>query len=93
LSEQREKGPDSEVLKGETRIIEQSKLVAAAWRALSDEEKKVRRCSRLSHLVVNSDFSGSLMQRYNDLYETDKSRYEQEKADFDAKLKNSVSAT
>jgi len=42
LTEQREKGPDSGVLKGETRIIEQSKLVAAAWRALSDEEKKVR---------------------------------------------------
>ncbi|GAA5871154.1 hypothetical protein JCM16303_001708 [Sporobolomyces ruberrimus] len=64
LTEQREKGPDSEVLQGETRILEQSKLVAAAWRALSDSEK----------------------QHYNELYNQDKARYEEEKKEWDAKL-------
>ncbi|GAA5964466.1 hypothetical protein JCM3765_006290 [Sporobolomyces pararoseus] len=63
LSDQREKGPDSDVLKGETRILEQSKLVAAAWRALSESEKK----------------------HYTDLYEVERRRYEEAKAEFDAK--------
>ncbi|GAA5936871.1 uncharacterized protein JCM15063_000086 [Sporobolomyces koalae] len=40
LNEQHKLGPDSEVLQGETRVIEQSKLLAAAWRALPESEKK-----------------------------------------------------
>ncbi|GAA6009903.1 hypothetical protein JCM11491_000860 [Sporobolomyces phaffii] len=41
LSEHRDQGADSDVLHGETRILEQSRLAAAAWRALSESEKKV----------------------------------------------------
>ncbi|GAA5901863.1 uncharacterized protein JCM6883_000420 [Sporobolomyces salmoneus] len=62
-SEVRAKGADSEVLQGETRILEQSKRIAEAWRALSEAEKKP----------------------YFDTYESDKSRYAREKAEFDAK--------
>ncbi|GAA5902858.1 hypothetical protein JCM8208_006495 [Rhodotorula glutinis] len=36
----RARGVDSDVLQGETSILEQSKLIAQAWRALSDDEKK-----------------------------------------------------
>ncbi|GAA6000768.1 hypothetical protein JCM10207_004650 [Rhodosporidiobolus poonsookiae] len=40
-NEIREKGPFSDVLNGETNILEQSKLIAAAWRELAPEEQKV----------------------------------------------------
>ncbi|GAA5827099.1 hypothetical protein JCM3770_004298 [Rhodotorula araucariae] len=36
----RARGVDSDVLRGETSILKQSKLLAAAWRALPAEEKK-----------------------------------------------------
>ncbi|GAA5852620.1 hypothetical protein JCM3766R1_000060, partial [Sporobolomyces carnicolor] len=39
-SQVRAKGVDSDVLGGETNILEQSKRIAAAWRALSDADKK-----------------------------------------------------
>lgn len=44
----RARGIDSDVLQGETSILEQSKLIAQAWRALSDDEKKVRLSLSLS---------------------------------------------
>ncbi|GAA5984390.1 hypothetical protein JCM11641_000121 [Rhodosporidiobolus odoratus] len=37
----RESGPDNDVLKGESNVLKQSTLIAAAWRELSEEQKKV----------------------------------------------------
>ncbi|GAA5955107.1 hypothetical protein JCM21900_001613 [Sporobolomyces salmonicolor] len=39
-NEARARGPDSELLKGETNALAQSPLIAAAWRAMTEAEKQ-----------------------------------------------------
>ncbi|TNY24000.1 NADP-dependent alcohol dehydrogenase [Rhodotorula diobovata] len=54
--EVRARGVDSDVLQGETDILEQSKLMAQAWRALSDEEKKNQWPAPTSYPCIASTF-------------------------------------
>lgn len=89
----RAKGPDAPEFAGETDILKQTVRVAEAWRALSDEQKKVR--SRGLVLLVKRSLTDPtvLPQVYNDAYEVDKERYLQEKKEFAEKHAAATAAT
>ncbi|KDE08617.1 hypothetical protein MVLG_01079 [Microbotryum lychnidis-dioicae p1A1 Lamole] len=65
-----EQGVAGEVLKGETNILEQSRLLATAWKSLSSEEKAALEVEQKEALAA----------------------YQEAKAAFQAKLKQSASA-